>query len=332
MLPTSRSNLWRLIGLYLFSFLVLPLLVLLTLEAFTRILCPEINHQDTERSLFAQNHLGQSLGWRPGAKGLCFGLPVEIDESGHRLMSGPSQWKTSWLILGDSVTFGVGVETEKTFVGLLQSAFPTVKIWNASVVGHNIENYKQVLLNFDLAKESVSKVILFYCLNDAEDALATVSNPVGSERVFAFLRRHSKFYMLLKGLVTDRSKSYFFHDLQNYDHANLKYGRAVKLINEMRDYLADRGIEFAVIILPYEYQLRDQNNINLRPQSLLTEDLRNRNICYYDPVRCFLEKTNDSRQAFLHADAMHLSSKGHTIIFDCIRKFLLDADCMAPVK
>ena len=199
MLPTSRSNLWRLIGLYLFSFLVMPLLALLALEAFTRILCPEINHQDTERSLFAQRHDGQSLGWSPGAKGMCFGLPAEIDQSGHRLMWGPPQWKNSWLILGDSVTFGVGVETEKTFVGLLQSAFPTVKMWNTSVVGYNIENYKQVLLNFDLAKQSVSKVLLFYCLNDAEDAVATVSNPVGGERVFAFLRRHSKFYMLLKG-------------------------------------------------------------------------------------------------------------------------------------
>ena len=310
--------------------MVLPVLVLFALEAFTRILYPEINHQDTERSLFAQNNHGQSLGWRPGGKGMCFGLPVEIDQSGHRLMSGPSQWKTSWLILGDSVTFGVGVETEKSFVGLLQSAFPTVKIWNTSVVGYNIENYKQALVNFDLAKESVTKVLLFYCLNDAEDALATVSNPVGSERVFAFLRRHSKFYMLLKGLVTDRSKSYFFHDLQNYDHANPKYDRAVRLINEMRDYLADRGIEFAVIILPYEYQLRDHNNITFRPQSLLTEDLSNGNICYYDPVRCFLEKANDSTQAFLHADAMHLSFKGHRIIFDCVRNFLLGSDCIAP--
>ena len=35
-------------GLYLFSFLVLPVLVLFALEAFTRIVYPGLNHQDID--------------------------------------------------------------------------------------------------------------------------------------------------------------------------------------------------------------------------------------------------------------------------------------------
>ena len=95
----------------LLASLVFCALIILLLEVGTRILWPEINAQDTEQSLLRPQAFGDSYGWQPQATGTSFGKTVFIDEFGFRKISSPEHYTDSWIILGDSVTFGVGVET-----------------------------------------------------------------------------------------------------------------------------------------------------------------------------------------------------------------------------
>src|SRR5687768_7200136 len=104
----------------LLASVIFPLTLLLVLEAGTRLLKPEINYQDTERTLLRENAFGTSYGWKQNASGICFGKRVYTDGDGFRKMASPESYKDSWLMLGDSVTFGVGVETRDTFAQLLQ--------------------------------------------------------------------------------------------------------------------------------------------------------------------------------------------------------------------
>ncbi len=318
----SLPKLIRQVGFYLILFIIFPVLLILGLEILTRTLFPHINHQDTETSLFASSGRQISFGWKPGAKGVCFGQEVEIDLLGHRRMAGPEQWETSWLILGDSVAFGVGVRPEETFVGLLQSAFPTIKMWNTAVVGYAIENYQEVMLDFVLNTCKVEKVLMFYCLNDVDEPIKSIVAPTGIDKILSFLRRNSKFYMLLKGILADRSKTYFLYDLQNYIHHNPRFNKTLHILDEIHGFLENRGIEFVIIILPYEYQLREEKEAHLKPQHLLSKHLRERNISYYDATECIANKDYDSRQLFLHGDAMHYSKDGHRIVYNCVKEFI----------
>src|SRR5215813_6242728 len=149
----------------------LCLLILLLLEAGTRIFRPEIGFQDTERSLENRRAFGNSWGWVPNASGVCFGKQITIDEFGFRKMKVPENYASSWLILGDSVTFGVGVDTEDTYIQLLQNALPGVRLWNTAVLGYDFNNYKDVLHHWlveDQSIPNINKVVLFICLNDLD--------------------------------------------------------------------------------------------------------------------------------------------------------------------
>ena len=75
------------------------------------------------------------------------GVKIRTDENGFRIPTKNYNFynnQTSVLILGDSVSFGFGVEEEETFVGILRNKFEH-NLLNASVIGHNLKSYKFVL-------------------------------------------------------------------------------------------------------------------------------------------------------------------------------------------
>ena len=77
-----------------------------------------------------------------------------------------------------------------------------------------------------------------------------------------------------------------------------------------------KGQELIVVILPYEYQTRKNNckGENLMPQNQLAKILKDKNIKFYDlvPLFCSQDKKKD---LFYKFDPMHLSERGHNLIF-----------------
>ena len=60
------------------------------------------------------------------------------------------------MILGDSTTFGVGVEEKSSFVGNLRNYKRNINFYNASVVGHSLRDYEPVINKFkDLRFEKI---------------------------------------------------------------------------------------------------------------------------------------------------------------------------------
>ena len=297
--------------------LVTVCVLLLVLEFVVRLAFPDINHQDTERSLFLAPTAGQNLvHWRPGAAGISFGEAVQIDEFGYRdLKGGAAAAKQSWLLIGDSVTFGVGVDAKDTFAGLLQAANPAVKVWNTAVVGYGVDDYLDVVKEFLAKPTPPSQVILVFCLNDPAGRfhLGTEAVPV-SEKILGRLRQ-SKLYMLMKGNLTDRSKTYFANDRALYDAANPAFRRTIQVLRETHALLSRAGIPFLVVVLPYEYQLRRKDEGDLVPQRLLTAKLHELGIPTSDLYDAFAASGRPSGELFLYADAMHLSREGHELVF-----------------
>src|SRR5690348_8188943 len=114
------NSLWKKRIILSLSSTALCALILLSFEAGTRVFRPEINFQETEKRLLRNNVFGDTYGMEPNASGISFGVPITTDEFGFRRGIAPKNYRSSWLVLGDSVTFGVGVKDEHTYIQLLQ--------------------------------------------------------------------------------------------------------------------------------------------------------------------------------------------------------------------
>ncbi|HEX9181421.1 MAG TPA: hypothetical protein VF859_13560 [Burkholderiales bacterium] len=248
------------------------------------------------KNLFTPNRFGPSLGNTPGVQAYAFGIPVFIDSNGFRVPSMdyryPVNAESNLLLIGDSLTFGVGVQEPETFAGRLRGSNPGWKVYNAAVIGQTTADYRNTVRALLERGYVFSKAVLVYCLNDvssrsaAEIERAVQASPAGDDarpsivpappaaqpeaspdfveklkrlEIFAaandFLREKSKLYLLIKGLVSDPSRRYFAADYQGYLDRKALW-QELAPIGDVAAELASRNIEFLVIIAPYEYQLR----------------------------------------------------------------------------
>lgn len=294
---------------------------IIILEAATRILFPEINLQGTQVSLFREKAFGNSVGLQPNAAGIAFDKKVFTDESGFRKMEGPEKFNSAWLILGDSVAFGVGVETEATFAGMLQRQYPKVKVWNTAVPGYSILNYKDVMIHFMNSDYRIKKIFLFLCLNDIRGYLRAIPR---EKRLFRswvdLLFQNSKFFLLTVNTLFDRPKAYFFYEYNFYDALRPGLARSLKVMDEMAETAKRHGADFTVIILPFEYQLRTRKY--LLPQELLSGHFKEKGISYMDAFKYFEKAGVESRRFYLYLDAMHLSELGHKTVFGLLKEYI----------
>jgi lysophospholipase L1-like esterase len=305
--------------------------MLLLVEAGVRRLRPEISLQSTSSNLFQVGRYGASHGLRPGASGESFGAAVSIDENGFRrsATAPPSHPRATILVLGDSVTFGVGVAEAETFVGRLQAARRDLHIINAAAPLYSLADYRNLLHHLPLRSWGVSHVYLFYTMNDI---LVTTTLLANSPRKGTWARAgeivqwwqravagQSKLYVLLKSLrQRDLSLAYFSYDLSQYAPGSPRLAETLSLLEEVRLSAAERGLALRVILLPCEPQLRDAPPPDAwRPQRLLSAFLAGK-LGYLDLAGAFRKAGRPSRELFLYADHMHLSPAGHAIVFQAV--------------
>jgi len=302
----------------LLSTITIIAIVTMFLEGTVRYYYPEINHQDTELSLFEANVFGQSVGWKSNSRGESFGVYVDIDENGFRTMTVPDNYEESWIVLGDSVGFGVGVKEDALFSQLLQNKLVDKRIWNTSVVGYSLPDYRNVIRSLLLKRQDITKVILIYCLNDIYGNLTLKpKNITAKEKVLYFLKRNSKLYMLLKKHLFDRSKVYALHDIKMYSSINPVLNDYLDILKDIDTDLKEQNIDFTVIVLPYEYQLRMKSDEYLKPQQVLSNHLKKNNINFINAFNYFKQES-EAVKYYLYSDPMHLSEYGHKKLFELI--------------
>ena len=207
--------------------------------------------------MFVENKYNKTFGLVPNSSGKFFGKKIHTDAYGFRKMNSPINHEKSWLLVGDSVTFGVGVDTKKIFAQLIQNEFQSKKIYNAAVIGYSTLNYFDLIDAFLPDHDDIEKVILFFCLNDVYGGLTLNNRNISTkEKVLSFLRSNSKLYLLLKNIFFDRSKTYALYDIGIYKEDNLEIDKYLNAILKIKAKIDKSNIDFMIVILPYEYQLR----------------------------------------------------------------------------
>ncbi|MGH8556449.1 MAG: SGNH/GDSL hydrolase family protein [Methylococcales bacterium] len=293
-----------------------------------------------------------STGNARNIEAIAFGSKVFTDRHGFRI---PEDWPTAnqtptrkaLLILGDSVAFGPGLNEEQTSSGMLRVQFPDMEIFNSSVMGYATRDYRNLVNFFPLAEHGIDHVFLLFCLNDiSNESAAEIEQSIDASRhveradrrfttaqswvailkrypLFSvmneYLRSNSKLYLLLKGILSDPQQRYWEADYRLYLNANhLRFLSSLKAIADIATTLREAGIAFAVIIAPYEFQLRKPDAAMLLPQRKLQDYFVHHSVFCIDSTPWFIKQRVESNAFFLPYDPMHFSERGHEIIQNII--------------
>ncbi len=306
---------------------ILVVIILLIISEFTiRIFATRIQPQGTSENLIIEDEYYNSTGLTPNSEGLSNGKIVTVDKYGCRKNNSPVDTsKNSWLFLGDSVTMGIGVDNDSTFSAIVQNKVSNINILNPSTIGWSVYDYKNVLRYFINEKHNnlkIKKVFLLYCLNDLYNSEVGKEMPGGSAREFfgdflRYFRLNSRLYIFLKNLFSDRAKAYFEYDKQFYNSTNPEFNKALNIIEGIDSFCIKNKINFIVIILPYEYQLRRGDKVD-QPQQLLIDDLEAKSIKTYNMLNLFTKIPKNKKLLYLYADGIHFSNRGHRLAADFI--------------
>jgi hypothetical protein len=301
----------------------LTVALLLAIEGCVRVTHPEIRPMVNDRSLIVDSVYARSAGLRPEAHGLSMGTPVSVSPDRFWVYSHQvPQSSSGWLLLGDSVTMGIGVDPDSTFAGRLSAVVSdSLRVLNPAVIGYDSFDYLNVLSALlDRQDLRIERATLFWCLNDVYANLPVKTAPHGLRKVVPFLRnfiyRHVRTYQWLKAAFFDRPRAYYLHDKQFYTESGDYLRKAIDDLAQIKAVTESSGILFQVVLLPYEYQLRTNDFL---PQQVMKENLSAAQISVVDLAGPLAELPNPG-QLFLYGDGMHFSEFGHRHVFQYLQR------------
>jgi len=273
---------------------------------------------------------------KPKSEGVVLGEKFFTDNLGFRVPSKEYRYepKKKILFLGDSVTFGVGVKEEKTFVGKFRKNSTEYAVFNLALFGYQIKEYS-AQINDLKSLYPIDKIFIFLTLNDVYDnanirltkksentynkSFKKIFNFDFIKKINNYLRDKSYLYTFFKGNVIDPPETWFNNTLTYYKKNDLEFVRNFFL--DFTNFVNKNGIQSYIFILPYEYQTRDCKKELLLPQRkiiALSKDIGNN---FYDLTANFC-KYERPKKLFLKYDPMHLSKDGHKLVFNLTKKII----------
>ena len=273
---------------------------------------------------------------KPNFSGMYSGMQVKINSEGMR---GDEQnyndEENKILIVGDSVSFGFGVELQDTYSYKIQEYINTfyknkTAILNSSVPGYDISQYRKYL-EINVEKIRPNLILLCITLNDINEFQGTGSeSPVKFTKGIRFwLEKSQQVLGISNSKISMRKAQELtvnqinFYEKENNEALDLFFSE----IEKIRDISIRNNVPLNIIIHPYSYQF-DKNEKEIYPQSEITKKSRELNIESVDLLpkmkKKSLELEIDFSEFYLPNDFNHFSIIGHDIVYEIIKKFLIE--------
>ena len=259
---------------------------------------------------------------KPNAEASLMGVAVKINSDGFRDREYPIERGVSRRIifLGDSLTFGWGVEKSKTFEEILEAKLseraPT-EIINFGTGNYNTEQEVNLFLEKGL-KYKPDEVVIFYFINDPEPTPRQSKwEIVGKSRVVTF------FWSRLKSGLTMLGQMPQFHEYYAslYSDRNPGWIAAKKALLDLRDICKKSGIELRVILLP-ELHLLEDYPFAAEHRKIIAF-LRSNGIEARDLAQFFVAEKYP-RRLWVAPDDAHPNEIGHAMIAKYSLDFLME--------
>ncbi|MBS1623360.1 MAG: hypothetical protein JST83_05035 [Bacteroidetes bacterium] len=286
--------------------------ILAVLEVAARIVLSRMYDRKFDSSLIEPHKYGATDGLKANASGVVWGKAFHTDEMGGRKHTKDKKGKRKILVIGDSVTEGVGVEDGQTFANLLNDQIDSFDVRNISMIGWSTYDYRNALLQLVKTDSSIQSVYVFYCLNDIYGRSTTKElPPVGQKgwisKVNKALQNGYATYQIIKLLSYRKSDHYYQYDRAFYLD-NTRVNSVMNDLSFMKSICDEKQISFMVILMPYQSQL-DGRSDDL-PQKVLSQKMQDHHILYADVLKR-LPDVYRMDEMYLFADEIHLSYFGH---------------------
>ncbi len=334
---------------------------LLLAEAAVALLAPQqVRMASSPASFFLR--YDANLGWanREGAVGVDTppkGVPpfrVRINSRGLRgpevaLPKPPGGRRIA--VLGDSNTFGYGIEEGERFSDLLARMMPAgTEILNCGVFGYGTDQ-EAIYLERQLLGLSPDMVVLAVSAGDLTDVMASVnggaakpfcrivdgrftlnnipvprSSPLLSSRSLnsrlkVFLYRHSHLYRLLVGRVLALNR-YMTDTVREMDEGE-GFAVMVEIIRGMQRVCRETGADFRVLLISHGdwiEGLKRDRKAQIGYYGPLIQALAGAGIDVIDPTDSFV--ASQGEPLFFPGDAVHLTAAGNRLIARILAKEL----------
>jgi len=251
---------------------------------------------------------------KPNSEATLMGVNVKINSDGLRDKEYPVEREQKYRIvfLGDSITFGWGVEKEDTFETLLESKLNEVRpteVLNFGTGNYNSE--QEVNLFFKKGqKYKPDHIVLFYFINDAEiTPQKSKWQFLSHARVVTFF--WSRIHSLMANLSESKSFKSYYSEL--YDDSQEGWIHTKKALRQMAQYSRDNQIRFDVMLLAELHDLKDYPLKN--EHSKIMSFLHENNINSIDLVP-FFSSVEDSHELWVALDDAHPNKNAHQMIAD----------------
>jgi lysophospholipase L1-like esterase len=304
------------------SLLIFLVLLEVTLQIYTRLYI----YYDVEMSRYAAEVKEKSDNPKighvhiPNSNAYLMGVDVAINSDGFRDDEYAAERNQNYRIavLGDSLTFGWGVEKEDTFEVLLEDMLSETRPTEMINFGHGNYNTQQQVNLFKEKglKYNPDKVVVFYFINDAE-VTPVRSNWLWISRLRSVTFLWSRVRGLLSRAAPGQTFQTFYSDLYKDDQPGFI---AVKdSFIELQGVTEQHGIELQVVMLP---ELHDLVNYPFTAEYAKVENfLTDNGIAVMDLTASFAGYQNPEG-LWVAPDDAHPNALAHKMIAEYSRSFL----------
>ena len=269
---------------------------------------------------------------------------IETDANGFRVRAGGSSAaRYNILVVGDSISFGSGVEYQKSYVPRLESRLnqtlgQSIAVWNAAVPGYNTSQ-EAAMLDRAAPVAKPNLVLLQFCMNDYLDAptLTKGGNLDQSSSIveggshftpLAFLyRSHALVFFKEKFKDLQRARPEWFPVWAHYIHyVQRKPGwqRAKEALLQVQQSANRMHAGLLVVVFPVEQQLRIGDHA---AQDDLIQFMRDHGIASLDLYDSFQQRWKDGLyinfwEQVKQFDKLHPNERGHALAAEQIAGFV----------
>lgn len=319
------SRLRNAITLTFFNLFLLGL-IFCSIEVGVRIFIPAIKPLGTDSTLISDAVYGTSRGLTPGASGKSYGVMMHVDGVGFwKYPSNKNATTENILLLGDSVTMGIGVHQEKAFGGLLAAHLGDTRVINPSLIGYSVSDYLNVAKHLLASEPGISKMVIVWCLNDVYAGGMVDGTPDQQFSVarglIRFLHRNVMSYQWLKNHLANRPKAYYLHDIALYDEGSQPLMESLRILDEITELSNEKGITLEIWMMPYLYQLIEADD---RPYRIFKSHFGETDVAVVN-LADGLSETGEPEKLYLYGDGIHFSEYGHYRVFRHVKsRFAMD--------
>jgi len=280
--------------------------------------------------------LDPQLGWRfePNAvvqeTGPDFSVAYQCDAEGFRAVRERADARQRVLFVGDSFTFGVGVEPQETFVERFADLAPGVQPENIGMAGFAVDQMWRALAHeFDARRPDV--VIVSFVTDDLTRSMTAYRYRNG------WMRKPT--YQLEGGVLVEQTEAnapgswtrFFerkFALAEVYRRAARSFGLRqglgerfelnLRLFEAMRDYCRERGAKFLVVHLPQRGAWR--------PLESYAAEFEQSDTAYLDLGAAFVDSPNE---LYFPKDP-HFNARGHEFVAQALHAHCEQRGWLAP--